>query len=62
MTDTRLNGVIRAFEAGKPAFTCFSKVDKLTAQASSTSAASATRFNTCSTARRSPKAAPSRLR
>ena len=32
MTDTRLNGVIRAFEAGKPAFTCFSKVDKLTAQ------------------------------
>ena len=32
MTDTRLNGIIRAFESGKPAFTCFSKVDKLSAQ------------------------------
>ena len=32
MTDTRLNGIIRAWEAGKPAFTCFAKVDKLTAQ------------------------------
>lgn len=31
MTDTRLNGVIRAFEAGKPAFTAFSKLDKQTA-------------------------------
>ena len=28
MTDTRLNGVIRAFESGKPAFTCFTKLDK----------------------------------
>ncbi|MEO7247128.1 MAG: aldolase/citrate lyase family protein [Novosphingobium sp.] len=28
MTDTRLNGIIRAFEAGKPAFTCFTKIDK----------------------------------
>jgi len=28
----RLNGIIRAWEAGKPAFTCFSKLDKLTAQ------------------------------
>lgn len=32
MTAQRLNGIIRAWEAGKPAFTCFSKVDKLTAQ------------------------------
>jgi len=32
MSDQRLNGIIRAWEAGKPAFTCFSKVDKLTAQ------------------------------
>jgi 4-hydroxy-2-oxoheptanedioate aldolase len=33
MTDQqRLNGIIRAWEAGKPAFTCFAKVDKLTAQ------------------------------
>ena len=32
MTDQRLNGIIRAWEAGKPAFTCFSKLDKLTAQ------------------------------
>lgn len=31
MTDTRLNGVIRAFEAGKPAFTAFSKLDRQTA-------------------------------
>jgi 4-hydroxy-2-oxoheptanedioate aldolase len=31
MTDTRLNGVIRAFEAGKPAFTCFTKNDRHTA-------------------------------
>lgn len=28
MTTQRLNGVIRAFEAGKPAFACFSKLDK----------------------------------
>lgn len=28
----RLNGIIRAWEQGKPAFTCFSKVDKLSAQ------------------------------
>lgn len=28
MTDIRLNGVIRAFESGKPAFTCFTKLDK----------------------------------
>lgn len=28
----RLNGIIQAWEAGKPAFTCFAKVDKLTAQ------------------------------
>ena len=32
MSNTRLNGVIRAFESGKPAFTCFSKVERLTAQ------------------------------
>ncbi len=33
MTDNqRLNGIIRAWEAGKPAFTCFTKVDKLSAQ------------------------------
>ena len=32
MTDQRLNGIIRAWEAGKPAFTCFAKLDKLTAQ------------------------------
>ncbi len=32
MTDQRLNGIIRAFESGKPAFTCFSKVEKLAAQ------------------------------
>lgn len=32
MSEQRLNGIIRAFESGKPAFTCFSKVDKLTAQ------------------------------
>lgn len=33
MTDNqRLNGIIRAWEASKPAFTCFAKVDKLTAQ------------------------------
>jgi 4-hydroxy-2-oxoheptanedioate aldolase len=32
MTDNRLNGVIRAFEAGKPAFAAFSKLDRLTAQ------------------------------
>ncbi|RYY26887.1 MAG: aldolase [Sphingomonadales bacterium] len=31
MTD-RLNGIIRAWEAGKPAFSCFTKVDKLAAQ------------------------------
>lgn len=28
MTSGRLNGIIRALEAGKPAFTCFSKVDR----------------------------------
>jgi len=32
MTEQRLNGIISAWEDGKPAFTCFSKVDKLTAQ------------------------------
>jgi 4-hydroxy-2-oxoheptanedioate aldolase len=32
MTEQRLNGIIRAWEAGKSAFTCFAKVDKLTAQ------------------------------
>nr|WP_315473818.1 aldolase/citrate lyase family protein [uncultured Rhodoferax sp.] len=31
MSDTRLNSVIRAFEAGKPAFAAFSKLDKLSA-------------------------------
>jgi 4-hydroxy-2-oxoheptanedioate aldolase len=31
MTGQRLNGIIGAWEAGKPAFTCFSKVDKLAA-------------------------------
>jgi 4-hydroxy-2-oxoheptanedioate aldolase len=31
MTDIRLNGIIRAFESGKPAFACFAKVDRLTA-------------------------------
>lgn len=31
MSSSRLNGIIRAFEAGKPAFTCFAKVDKQTA-------------------------------
>ncbi|NOW47818.1 4-hydroxy-2-oxoheptanedioate aldolase [Novosphingobium sp. SG751A] len=28
---TRLNGIIRAFESGKPAFTCFAKSDKQSA-------------------------------
>jgi len=28
MTENRLNGIIRAWEAGKPAFTCFTKLDK----------------------------------
>lgn len=28
----RLNGIIKAWEAGKPAFTCFAKLDKITAQ------------------------------
>ncbi len=32
MAEQRLNGIIRAWEAGKPAFTAFSKVDKLNAQ------------------------------
>ncbi len=32
MSEQRLNGIIRAWEAGKPAFTCFAKVDKLSAQ------------------------------
>jgi 4-hydroxy-2-oxoheptanedioate aldolase len=31
MTDLRLNGVIRALEAGKPAFTAFSKIDRQSA-------------------------------
>jgi len=31
MSDTRLNGLIRAFESGKPAFAAFSKLDKQTA-------------------------------
>ncbi len=31
MTDNRLNGVIRALESGKPAFTCFSKIDRQSA-------------------------------
>lgn len=31
MNDTRLNGIIRAFEAGKPAFAAFAKLDKQTA-------------------------------
>jgi 4-hydroxy-2-oxoheptanedioate aldolase len=31
MTDLRLNGVIRAFEAGKPAFAAFSKIDRQSA-------------------------------
>ncbi len=31
MTDVRLNGIIRAFENGKPAFACFSKLDKQSA-------------------------------
>lgn len=32
MSSERLNGIIRAWEAGKPVFTCFAKVDKLSAQ------------------------------
>ncbi len=32
MSSDRLNGIIRAWEAGKPAFTCFAKVDRLSAQ------------------------------
>ncbi|CAG4905041.1 HpcH/HpaI aldolase family protein [Paraburkholderia gardini] len=31
MSDTRLNGLIRAFESGKPAYAAFSKLDKQTA-------------------------------
>jgi 4-hydroxy-2-oxoheptanedioate aldolase len=31
MTDQRLNGVIRAFTQDKPAFTCFSKIDRQSA-------------------------------
>jgi 4-hydroxy-2-oxoheptanedioate aldolase len=31
MTTGRLNGIIRAFEAGKPAFTAFAKIDRQTA-------------------------------
>lgn len=31
MSDTRLNGLIRAFESGKPAFAAFSKLDKQSA-------------------------------
>jgi 4-hydroxy-2-oxoheptanedioate aldolase len=32
MSDQRLNGIIRALESGKIAYSCFAKVDKLTAQ------------------------------
>jgi 4-hydroxy-2-oxoheptanedioate aldolase len=32
MSEQRLNGIIRAWEAGKPVFAAFSKVDKLAAQ------------------------------
>jgi 4-hydroxy-2-oxoheptanedioate aldolase len=32
VTEARLNGIIRAFESGKPAFAAFAKVDRLTAQ------------------------------
>jgi 4-hydroxy-2-oxoheptanedioate aldolase len=32
MTTQRLNGIIKAWETGKPAFTCFAKLDKITAQ------------------------------
>jgi 4-hydroxy-2-oxoheptanedioate aldolase len=32
MNDNRLNGFIRAFESGRPAYAAFAKVDKLTAQ------------------------------
>ena len=32
MSGKRLNGIIRAWEEGKPAFACFAKVDKLSAQ------------------------------
>ncbi len=28
MTDNRLNGIIRALESGKPAFSCFTKLDR----------------------------------
>lgn len=31
MSDTRLNNIIKAFEAGKPAFACFSKLDRQSA-------------------------------
>ena len=31
MTDQRLNGIIRALESGKTAYSCFAKIDKLTA-------------------------------
>lgn len=31
MNDTRLNGIIRAFESGKPAYAAFSKLDRQTA-------------------------------
>ena len=31
MSENRLNGVIRALESGKPAFTCFAKIDRQTA-------------------------------
>ena len=37
MADTRLNGVIRALEAGRPAFTCFSPAEIDSAYAMSTS-------------------------
>jgi 4-hydroxy-2-oxoheptanedioate aldolase len=31
MSDTRLNGIIRAWEQGKPAYMAFAKLDKQTA-------------------------------
>ena len=38
MTDTqRLNGIIRAWEAGKPAFSCFAKLDRESAREMSVS-------------------------
>jgi 4-hydroxy-2-oxoheptanedioate aldolase len=31
MSDQRLNGIIRALESGRPAYSCFAKIDRLTA-------------------------------